>query len=416
MSINVFLVFFFRTSPDLFQKRWWVYCVICYGGPFVIALSLLLQRDAGRGPVYGEATVSLNRVWGECPVMECFVDGLILTFYRQIWCWVDREWDEVRIFTYYMLIWVCIFGSLILYFLVGYQVFRARDELRSFSTAKSRDDVVHMSAGESGLQDPRLVLLPNVPQDGFYGTVITEVQVIHSAASSSTLPSEPKRVHIMSSATEVSFDEFERTKCDRECQGTSPSNQYYSTVTSSRSSRRKAPPTIWGRITAGLRTLLNKFVVEDPIKAAYLRTSLLFAISVLVTWIPSSMNRIHSWIAGQSPFEYHVATAAVLPLQGLWNAVIFFVTSYEVLKRRLMHLWSSGQAGDSSAAAGPNKGGATPGRRSTNRRLDGLETSDDEDDEAIIADEGIFADVQIDDSAIELRRVSQSLKKGTCRG
>jgi hypothetical protein len=64
MSINVFLVFFFRTNPDLFQKRWWVYCVICYGGPFVIALCLLLQRDAGRGPVYGEATVSLTQVCG----------------------------------------------------------------------------------------------------------------------------------------------------------------------------------------------------------------------------------------------------------------------------------------------------------------------------------------------------------------
>lgn len=58
MAINVFLVFFFRTSPDSFQKWWWVYCLICYGGPFVIALSLLLVRHPERGPVYGEATVS----------------------------------------------------------------------------------------------------------------------------------------------------------------------------------------------------------------------------------------------------------------------------------------------------------------------------------------------------------------------
>lgn len=45
------------------------------------------------------------------------------------------------------------------------------------------------------------------------------------------------------------------------------------------------------------------------------------------------MNRIHSWLAGSSPFEYHVATAAVLPLQGLWNAVIFFVTSWSTVRR-----------------------------------------------------------------------------------
>jgi hypothetical protein len=57
MAINVFLVFFFRTSPDSFKKWWWVYCLVCYGGPFIIALSLLFVRKEGRGPVYGGATV-----------------------------------------------------------------------------------------------------------------------------------------------------------------------------------------------------------------------------------------------------------------------------------------------------------------------------------------------------------------------
>jgi hypothetical protein len=59
MAINVFLVFFFRTSPDSFRRWWWVYCIVCYGGPFIIALSLLFVRQEGRGPVYGGATVSL---------------------------------------------------------------------------------------------------------------------------------------------------------------------------------------------------------------------------------------------------------------------------------------------------------------------------------------------------------------------
>lgn len=59
MAINVFLVFYFRASPDSFRKWWWLYCMICYGGPFVIALSLLLVRHKDRGLVYGEATVSI---------------------------------------------------------------------------------------------------------------------------------------------------------------------------------------------------------------------------------------------------------------------------------------------------------------------------------------------------------------------
>jgi hypothetical protein len=88
------------------------------------------------------------------------------------------------------------------------------------------------------------------------------------------------------------------------------------------------------------QTAASKFVIEDPIKRAYLRTSLLFALSVLVTWIPSSLNRIHSWLDGGSPFEYHVSTAAVLPLQGLWNAVIFFITSWSALSN-----WARGARG-----------------------------------------------------------------------
>lgn len=57
MAINVFLVFYFHVSPDSFQKWWWLYCFVCYGGPFVIALALLLVQNEDRGPIYGEATV-----------------------------------------------------------------------------------------------------------------------------------------------------------------------------------------------------------------------------------------------------------------------------------------------------------------------------------------------------------------------
>ena len=57
MAVNVFLVFYFRTSPDSFRRWWWVYCLICYGGPFVFAITLLFVKKSGQPPVYGEATV-----------------------------------------------------------------------------------------------------------------------------------------------------------------------------------------------------------------------------------------------------------------------------------------------------------------------------------------------------------------------
>ena len=42
-----------------------------------------------------------------------------------------------------MLIWVCIVGSLIFYFLVGYHVFHSRNQLKSFSASKSREAGVY---------------------------------------------------------------------------------------------------------------------------------------------------------------------------------------------------------------------------------------------------------------------------------
>ncbi|ODA77986.1 hypothetical protein RJ55_06589 [Drechmeria coniospora] len=286
MAINVFLVFYYRASPDSFRRWWWVYCLICYGGPFVIALSLLLVKNSKRGPVYGEAT---------------------------IWCWIDPKWDGIRIYTYYMLIWICIIGSILCYFLVGYHVFRSRNQLRSFPASKSRE-ATHC---EQATVDPPT-------GDGFYGTVVTEVHVVRSSAINTL--SEPKRAHT------VGFDNDSSPSLPRP--PTSTPAMYYSTVTAS-APRRRSFLSSMKRIVPVVHLAASKFVIDDPIKCAYLRTSFLFALSVLVTWIPSSLNRIHSWLDGTSPYEFHVATAAVLPLQGLWNFLIFFITSWSVVKQRM---------------------------------------------------------------------------------
>lgn len=387
----------------------------------------------------------------------------------QIWCWVDREWDDIRIYTYYMLIWVCILGSLIFYTMVGYHVFHSRNRLQSFSTNKSRDreatqndDVRPLlpsyhsavfltlnppasSSSPSPCHGKHNVLrqgefqgskikLPSVPQDGFYGTVITEVQVVHSNATTaataySKLPIEPRRTH----APALSFDECSRGDDNDHChcgEGLSHDirrpvhgSQYATTVTTAEAAlppppKPSTPATQVRKFFKATKYTLGKFVVEDPVKAAYLRTSFLFALSVLVTWIPSSMNRIHSWVSGQSPFEYHVATAAVLPLQGLWNAVIFFVTSIvalrkgwgELRQRRrsaggVASIFATASAVQGAAAAAANMNtsyggdaglGMSAARRSAPARHDIEDSSDGEMGGGAL------------DSDVELRRMAES--------
>lgn len=58
-----------------------------------------------------------------------------------------------------MLIWVCILGSFLCYTLVGWQVFRTRNQLQSLSTHRSRDDAQRDDVRLPPLPSPPLVVL-----------------------------------------------------------------------------------------------------------------------------------------------------------------------------------------------------------------------------------------------------------------
>lgn len=63
MAVNVFLVFFFGANPASFRKYVWLYCLVCFGIPFVPALTCLLIRGENGRRVYGDATVSSCFPW-----------------------------------------------------------------------------------------------------------------------------------------------------------------------------------------------------------------------------------------------------------------------------------------------------------------------------------------------------------------
>ena len=252
-----------------------------------------------------------------------------------------------------------------------------------------------------------------MPADGFYGTVITEVQVIHSTPSSSSLPASPKKTKV---APAVSFEAD-----GNEHDAPAATSQYYSTVTSVPANHRRAQQrqdrrlsrrrryhrpggnnSSLARSARAARAMMGKFAVDDPIKRAYLRTSVLFALSVLVTWIPSSMNRIHSWLTGESPYEYHVATAAVLPLQGLWNAVIFFVTSGTALRKGWRQWRGHGEGGPGGNMPGDEEEGGVGGaaRHSAARNNEGREDSDEDDVGRLVSD-------------VELPRMAEAPRKSS---
>lgn len=59
----------------------------------------------------------------------------------------------------------------------------------------------------------------------------------------------------------------------------------------------------------------------------YTKCAMLFFAAMLITWIPSSANRLFALVAHRGSPPLEVMSAFVLPLQGLWNAIIYISTS-----------------------------------------------------------------------------------------
>lgn len=66
---------------------------------------------------------------------------------------------------------------------------------------------------------------------------------------------------------------------------------------------------------------------------SYARCAILFFTAILITWLPSSANRVYSVVhPGTASLALEFMSAIVLPLQGFWNAVIYISTSWSACK------------------------------------------------------------------------------------
>ncbi|KAF5572397.1 hypothetical protein FPANT_13115 [Fusarium pseudoanthophilum] len=192
------------------------------------------------------------------------------------WCWIRESWVSIRLFTSYLFVWICIATSIVLNTAVGFRLFRARNKVRGILNSRI----------QTTINDHQTVTETNTD---------TDVQV--SEQTSATAVSDAQK----STPNATTVEPI-------------PPNQKQQSSSSTPSSTK------------------SKFWLKDPIKRAYLFTTFMFTLSVLVTWVPASITRIHSLLNRDVPYSYQVAIAAVMPLQGLWNALIFFTTSRGVIK------------------------------------------------------------------------------------
>jgi hypothetical protein len=225
----------------------------------------------------------------------------------------------VRIYSYYGPVWCAILVTFLIYARVGFEIFRKRSALKAFSSGNAtHNTLVSQSAagtmensnswvgGQSRRNSSTSISNQSVKTKPFTGTRTTEVEVTSTRST------------LMSPAP--SHNPPERVQ--------EPGNFVDITTASEKKPRRKYHD-ITRSWYSTFKRRLNRI---DHVKLAYTRCAILFAISILVTWVPSSANRVYTLCHTDPSYALSFAAAAVLPLQGFWNTTIFFWTSWGIIK------------------------------------------------------------------------------------
>ncbi|KAH8651899.1 hypothetical protein BGZ60DRAFT_473601 [Tricladium varicosporioides] len=241
-----------------------------------------------------------------------FIPAMFCLFYKTplkgkmygnatLWCWIDNDWAPIRIYSYYAPIWIAIIAALIIYLRVGVEIFQKRSQLRAMDSAGCHSSEPPLF---TGLRTTDIV----VTTDPWKAPSL-ETPVPVYTPGLKDVPAQANEVKCAYSIT-ISARDARNTKRDTEI------------VTTPRSF-----------------TITRRPSGIDKIKWAYTKCAMLFAISILITWVPASINRVYGLRYPKDPsFALNIGSALVLPLQGFWNTVIYFTTSLSIC-RNVWHQW-----------------------------------------------------------------------------
>jgi len=98
-----------------------------------------------------------------------------------------------------------------------------------------------------------------------------------------------------------------------------------------------------------MRTLTRDAAASETNAEAWLyaRVAFLFFFALLITWIPSSVNRLYA-VARPNEFNFalNYTSSFVFPLQGFWNVLVYVITSQTACKRLWRDMFGGGRGYD----------------------------------------------------------------------
>ncbi|KAL1884790.1 hypothetical protein Plec18167_002382 [Paecilomyces lecythidis] len=295
MALNVYLTFFYKFDSSQLRRLEWKYFLACYGIPFIPAFIYFFVSTPDRGPIYGEAV---------------------------LWCWVSLKWDALRIATFYGPVWFILILTFAIYIRAGKVIFEKRRQLQSANTN---------TIGSSYFIDDPF-------QEGAKTTEIrvTTEQVVttsEESAQAMKIPADRGRAPGTSDYSPYSIKIETGPNMEKEDIPMQP-----------------LPPVP----NTGNTNFKRQVATVEANKAAwaYTKCAMLFFIALVITWVPSSLNRLYTLVYpdGDS-MGLNYASAIVLPLQGFWNGLIYVAVSWPSVKTIIANVRQASQPYPISTAA-----------------------------------------------------------------
>ncbi|KAG5973789.1 hypothetical protein E4U55_000278 [Claviceps digitariae] len=289
MAINVYLTFYFKFDAARLRRMEIPYLICCYGLPAIPAVAFLFIKSSQGVRVYGNAT---------------------------LWCWISQDWDILRIAIFYGPVWVVIFVTFFIYLRAGRTIYEKRKQLRGFHSSDPDPLSFNGETVTTTRTTEVIVTTEVVGHDGFHLNQMNPRDPIDGPRQDASGPSGVYSVHITANTGASHHDKDDTVLSSK--RGPASITQH---------APRKAANTARRR-----NHELNNAAWS------YTKCSILFFTAIIITWIPSSANRVFSLIHDKEtalPLEF--MSAFVLPLQGFWNAVIYATTSWSACKELFGH-------------------------------------------------------------------------------
>ncbi|KAF3915948.1 hypothetical protein AA313_de0206478 [Arthrobotrys entomopaga] len=343
MALNVYLTVNCKFSSNQLRKLepWYVACA--FGIPGLSGFIMIWARTPTGGPIYGDAL---------------------------LWCWISQEYDVLRLATFYGPTWIVILITLILYVLAGKTVFKMRNDLRRFDqknhgapidpSRSTSQTALSSFAAPAGKSSSTGIQMTTVTQIDHTEQAIKSPAPIASTYMAGGPESYQYKVTIHAGQTprqpSVKESEIDFYDSSHDVEGEDHDldgdefilhkrmGSVDSTAGSSSSSTKKPSLTPTEVTSAGIispAVNMNKKAIaanRKTMKAnaaawAYTRCAFLFFVGLLITWLPSSTNRVYGFVHREDQvFALYLTAGMVLPAQGLWNFIIYLTTSWRSCK------------------------------------------------------------------------------------